>query len=94
MALGEGMSLSIPAVVTSFGGNPYMVEDGVNGYLVPIKDSHALAEAIEKVMSDGENRAKLGEGARRMFEERFTAEAMTRKLEAIYDAEAKRIKVK
>ena len=94
MALGEGMSLSIPAVVTSFGGNPYMVENGVNGYLVPIKDSHALAEAIEKVMCDSENRAKLGAGARRMFEERFTAEAMTRKLEAIYDAEAKRIKVK
>ena len=94
MALGEGMSLSIPAVVTSFGGNPYMVEDDVNGYLVPIKDPHAMAVAIARIMDDDALRTKLGVGARRMFEERFTAEAMTRKLEAIYDAEAKRIKVK
>ena len=91
MALGEGMSLSIPCVVTSFGGNPYMVEDDVNGYLVPIKDSHAMAEAILRIMEDPELAKKLGEGARRMFEERFTAEAMTRKLERIYDAEAVRI---
>lgn len=91
MALGEGMSLSIPAVVTSFGGNPYMVENDVNGYLVPIKDSHAMAEAIIRIMNDADLRLRLGEGARRMFEERFTAEAMTRKLERIYDAEAERI---
>ncbi len=91
MALGEGMSLSIPCVVTSFGGNPYMVEDGVNGYLVPIKDSHAMAEAIVRIMEDPALAEELGRGARRMFEERFTAEAMTRKLEKIYDAEAVRI---
>ena len=91
MALGEGMSLSIPCVVTSFGGNPYMVEDGVNGYLVPIKDSHAMAEAIVRIMEDPALAKELGRGARRMFEERFTAEAMTRKLEKIYDAEAVRI---
>ena len=91
MALGEGMSLSIPCVVTSFGGNPYMVEDGVNGYLVPIKDSHAMADAIVRIMEDPALAEKLGQGARRMFEERFTAEAMTRKLEKIYDAEAVRI---
>lgn len=94
MALGEGMSLSIPAVVTSFGGNPYMVEDDVNGYLVPTKDPHAMAEAIRRIMEDAELAEKLGRGARAMFEERFTAEAMTRKLEAIYDAEAARIRKK
>ena len=53
-----------------------------------------MAVAIARIMDDGSLRVKLGVGARRMFEERFTAEAMTRKLEAIYDREAERIKVK
>jgi glycosyltransferase involved in cell wall biosynthesis len=28
------------------------VEDGVNGYLVPVKDGHALAKAIRRVLDD------------------------------------------
>ena len=94
LALSEGMSLKVPAIATTFGGNPYMITEGVNGLLVPMKDSHAMAEAIIKLIGDRELLHKLGEGARRMYEEKFTAAAMTRQLEAIYDAEAKRIKVK
>ena len=94
LALSEGMSLSVPAIATTFGGNPYMITDGVNGLLVPVKDSHAMAEAIVKLIEDRELLAKLGEGARAEYEKKFTAEAMTRQLEAIYDAEAERIKYK
>ncbi len=90
MALAEGMSLSIPAVVTSFGGNPYMVENDENGYVVPVKDPHAMAEAIKRIMDDKDLHEKLKTGARRAFEEKFTAEAMTRKLEALYDEDVAR----
>lgn len=90
MSLAEGMSLSIPAVVTDFGGNPYMVTDGVNGLLVPKKDSHAMAEAILRLMDDKELLAKLCVGAYSEFETKFTAQGMTRQLEAIYDKEAAR----
>ena len=31
LALCEAMSLSLPSVVTDFGGNPYLITDGVNG---------------------------------------------------------------
>ena len=71
-----------------------MITDGVNGLLVPVKDSHAMAEAIVKLIEDRELLAKLGAGARAEYEKKFTAEAMTRQLEAIYDAEAERIKYK
>ncbi len=91
LALSEGMSLHVPAIATTFGGNPYMITEGVNGLLVPKKDSHAMAEAILKLMGDRELLQKLGEGARSEYEKKFTASAMTRQLEEIYDREAARI---
>ncbi|MEE0969962.1 MAG: glycosyltransferase family 4 protein [Clostridia bacterium] len=91
LSLSEGMSLGIPAIATTFGGNPYMITEGVNGLLVLPKDSHAMAEAILKLLSDRELLKKLGEGAAEEYKKKFTAEAMTRQLEGIYDAEAKRI---
>ena len=94
LALSEGMSLKVPAVATDFGGNPYMITDGVNGLLVPKKDSHAMAEAILKLIEDRELLSRLGEGARDQYEKKFTAAAMTRQLEKIYDSEAARIKYK
>ncbi len=91
LSLSEGMSLKVPAVATTFGGNPYMITDGVNGLLVPEKDSHAMAEAIVKLVEDRELLRRLGDGARDQYEKKFTAAAMTRQLEKIYDAEGKRI---
>ncbi|MBR5313602.1 MAG: glycosyltransferase [Clostridia bacterium] len=84
LALSEGMSLHVPAIATTYGGNPYMITEGVNGLLVPEKDSAAMADAIRKIMLDPALRARLSEGARKMYEQKFTAAAMTRQLEALY----------
>lgn len=91
LALSEGMSVGVPAVVTDFGGNPYMITDGVNGFVVPMKNSHAMAEAICRIIDDRELLRRLGEGALEQYRLKFTAQAMTRNLEKIYDAEAERI---
>ena len=45
------------------GGIPDIVEDGVNGLLVPAGDVEALAAALERVLTDGELAARLGDGA-------------------------------
>lgn len=85
LALSEGYSLGIPAVATTFGGNPYMVTDGVNGLLVPERNSHAMAEAILRIANDPALRKRLSEGALRLYGEKFTAAAMTRRLEELYE---------
>ena len=84
LALSEGMSLHVPAVATTYGGNPYMITEGVNGLLVPEKDSAAMAEAMLKIMDDPALRQRLSAGAREMYEKKFTAAAMTRQLEELY----------
>jgi glycosyltransferase involved in cell wall biosynthesis len=45
-------ALGKPVIATATGGLPEMVEDGRHGLIVPPKDSQALAEAIEKLLSD------------------------------------------
>ena len=64
-----------------------MVTDGVNGFVVPKKDPGAMAEAILRLIRDGELLGRLGQNARAQYEEKFTAAAMTRQLEKIYEEE-------
>lgn len=90
LALSEGMSLSLPAVATTYGGNPYMITEGVNGILVPERDSHAMAEAILRLIVNPGLLSEMSLGARRMYEEKFTASAMTRQLEELYERSVNR----
>ncbi len=84
LALSEGMSVGVPCVASAYGGNPKMVRDGVNGLLFPTGDADALAEALLRLHGDEAFRRKLSEGARAWYQERLTAPAMVRQLEAFY----------
>ena len=84
IALAEGMSLAKPAVVTDFGGNPYMITDGLNGLIVPQKNADAMADAILRIMEEPGLYEKLSAGAKSEYEEKFNARAMTAQLEALY----------
>jgi len=64
IALLEAMANGIPAVVTSVGGNPEVVEDGRDGLLVPPGNPGALAGALMRVLSDPDLRRRLGEAGR------------------------------
>lgn len=85
LSLLEGMSLGIPAVVSDFGGNPYVIGDGVNGRVVPKKNAGAIAAAVRELKKDRELYERLSLGAKRIFGEKFTAGAMTRGIEEIYE---------
>ena len=84
LALLEGMSLGIPAVVSDFGGNPGVIKSGKNGFIVPKQNAHALAEGIEKLLTDDELYKELSDGSKKIFSETFTAKAMTRNTENLY----------
>jgi sugar transferase (PEP-CTERM/EpsH1 system associated) len=56
----EAMATGLPVVATRVGGNPELVQDGVNGYLVPRSDPGALAKAIKELVDDNDKRARTG----------------------------------
>jgi glycosyltransferase involved in cell wall biosynthesis len=81
----EAMAQGRPVVATPVGGTPEVVVDGETGLLVPPRDPEALAAAIGRLLGDPDLRRRLGDAGRRRAEERFSLEAMTRRMLAIYD---------
>ena len=67
----EAMAMQLPVVSTTVTGIPEIVDDGIDGLLVPPQDGAALAAAMRRLMEDEGLRLKLGEQARHKVEERF-----------------------
>ena len=84
ISLLEGMSLGLPAVVSNYGGNPGVIADGVNGYLFPVHDSKAMAEKLERLLTDEKLYCKMSENAIRIFKEKFTADIYAKNIEKVY----------
>lgn len=84
LALLEGMSIGIPAVVSDFGGNPGVIKNGENGFIVPEKNAEELADKIELLLTDEQLYEDMSENAVRIFGEKFTAKAMTKQTEEVY----------
>ena len=60
----ETMMLGKPIIATAVGGNPELIEDGVNGLLVAYGDQQALESALKKLLQDEDLRARLGARAK------------------------------
>jgi glycosyltransferase involved in cell wall biosynthesis len=64
VALMEAMAMQIPCVATNVGGLPELIQDGVNGLLVPASDAEGLAQALARLFGDTSLRCRLGQAAR------------------------------
>ena len=90
LSLLEGMSLGTPAIASDVGGNPHLVENGVNGLVVPPRDSAALADAIRKLYGSPDELARMGENALAAYNSRFNASFMAARIEDVYRTAASR----
>jgi N-acetyl-alpha-D-glucosaminyl L-malate synthase BshA len=80
----EGMFFACPSVSTRVGGIPEVVDDGSTGLLVPFGDVPALARTLEQIIDDPPRRQKLGSLGQRLARERFSADVIVPRYEAIY----------
>ena len=58
----EAMAFAKPLVAIAAGGSPDLVQDGINGLLVPPQDPEKLSAALSRLLSEGELRFALGRG--------------------------------
>ena len=80
----DAMACARPIVATRAGGIPAIVEDEVNGLLVPVRDHRALAAAILRALKDPALRRRMGEAGLARANERFTVERMVSETAAVY----------
>lgn len=83
-SIAEAQAAAIPVIASDIGGIPELIEDGVNGYLIPPGDADALADHLEKVLDDPEVWSLLAMRARQRAEHSWTAEAHARAVEQVY----------
>ncbi len=84
LALAEAASAGLPLIVTQIGGNSEIVENGVNGFVVPPGDAGALAEKIKYFVENPAETKKMGEFSRKIWEDKFALEEMIHKIDSLY----------
>jgi glycosyltransferase involved in cell wall biosynthesis len=80
----EALASGCAVVASRVAGIPDVVEDGVNGRLVPPGDAEALAEALRALAASAETREGLARMARRRAEQRLSWEEAARSIEECY----------
>jgi len=81
----EAGALGKPLVATNTVGCRDVVIDGVNGFLVPVKDIESLSKAIEKLIDNQDMRKQFGQNSRKIIEMNFSIEKIISQYEAIYE---------
>ena len=80
----EATSLGLPVVATKVGGTSLGIDDGKNGFVVPLEDEVALADALQKLIDDENLRSDLSEGAL-VKAASFSVDLMVQRTLQIYD---------
>jgi glycosyltransferase involved in cell wall biosynthesis len=85
LSIVEAMAAALPIVATAVGGIPEQITDGLNGYLVEPRDPGALADRIGQLLAQPHAAARLGQAGRGCALREFSVDAMTDKVEAVYE---------
>ena len=81
----EAMQFCLPVVSTWQGGIPDVVEDGVTGFLVPVKSPALVADRLEELIRDPGLRIKMGKAGYEKYKKEFTMEIFENRLRSILE---------
>jgi N,N'-diacetylbacillosaminyl-diphospho-undecaprenol alpha-1,3-N-acetylgalactosaminyltransferase len=81
----EAMAMSKPIVTTNNVGCKDTVEEGKNGFLVPVKDAVALSDRIERLIKNKSTRIDFGKHSRQLAEREFDENIVVDKTMEIYE---------
>lgn len=85
LSLIEATAIGRPIITTRWYGCKDTVDDGVNGFLIPVKDSRTLANKLRVLINDRQLRLVMGIKGREKAEREFSIENVVRKHLAIYN---------
>lgn len=80
----EAQSMQLPVVATDADGLAENIADGITGFVVPVYDSHALADKLEMLYRQPELRATMGKAGRQRVLQNFRGEEQVKKFVSFY----------
>ena len=80
----EAMAAELPVIAPAVGGLVEIIDDGVDGFLIPGHDPDLFAEKCLELLAEPERRTTMGRAARRKVRERFSAERMASDYDRLY----------
>jgi len=80
----EYMALGKPVIASNLGGNPELVEAGVNGLLLESHDPEVIAEAVNSLLSDLKRAEEMGRAGRNKVENSFSSAIMVENYTELY----------
>ena len=76
-ALLEAMAVGLPCISTDCPTGPAeIIDNGINGILVPVDNEVALTKAIEKYIEIGETIAEIGKAARKTVQDNYSTDVI------------------
>lgn len=64
-------AFNLPSIVTNINGCNEIITHGENGFIIPLKNTNALAQAMNEILSDKDKALKMGKIARQNIVEKF-----------------------
>jgi len=80
----EAMSVGTPVAAADAGGTLEIITDGVDGFVVPVRNAEALAEKIALLINDKALRARMGSAGKQTVLERFSIQRMIDNIEKLF----------
>ena len=80
----EAMAAGTPVIGTDVGGIPDLIENGVNGFLVPPDDERALAQRLGWILENPRRARAMGQAGRAFATEFFSTEVYLRGYQKIF----------
>ena len=84
MALLEAMAAKVPVIASSVGAIPDVIKDGMNGMLIPPKNSDAIAKVIAIMLSNGDSTKEMAQKAFEKVRDHYSSKQMADKYLAVY----------
>lgn len=86
-ALMEAMASGCACVASDVGGNAFLIQNGMSGFLFPVGDRAALAAHLRRLIEDPAKRKMMGEAARKRIEEQFSWDVIGKMYRKLFEEE-------
>jgi glycosyltransferase involved in cell wall biosynthesis len=84
-AMIEAMAAGLPIIVTAVGAIPSVIDDGINGLIIPVHDENSLRETLRKLMEDQALQEQLGTAAHQFARDNFGAEMAVKRIRKLFE---------